>query len=101
MLVRRKSPQWLHIAHLPRELAGGSFLRCRIVGRSYFWKWAGCVLADVSGADAASGQELAAVVFMSGWAVVRRSDLLAGFGGSLDECLPDAQNGWLSVGACG
>jgi len=34
---------------------------------------------------------------MAGRAVVWRGDALAGFGGLLDERLPDAQNGWLAV----
>jgi hypothetical protein len=54
-------------------------------------------LADVSGADAAVAQQQAAVVFVAVWAVVWWGDALAGFGGSLDERLPDAQNGWLAV----
>ena len=66
-----------------------------------FRKWSGCVLRDVSGADAAAGQQEAAVVFVAGWAVVRWCDFLAGFSGFLDERLADAQNGWFAVGACG
>ena len=64
-------------------------------------KWSGCVLADVSGADAAAGQQQAAMVFVAGWAVIGWGDLLAGFGGFIDECLADAQNGWFAVGAWG
>jgi len=64
---------------------------------SWFRKWSGCVLADVSGADAAVSQQKAAVVFLAVCAVVWRGDALAGFGGLLDERLPDAQNGWLAV----
>jgi len=56
-------------------------------------KWSGCVLADVAGADAMAGQKQAAVVFVAGGAMVGRGDFLAGFGGLLDERLPDAQNG--------
>jgi hypothetical protein len=55
----------------------------------------------MAGADAAAGQQKAAVVFVAGRAVVGWGDTLAGFSSSLDECLADAQNGWLSVGACG
>ena len=68
---------------------------------SCFWKWSRCVLADVAGADAAAGQQQAAVVFVASWAVIGWGDLLAVFGGFLDECLADAQNGWFAVGACG
>jgi len=54
-------------------------------------------LRDVAGADAAAGQQEAAVVFLAVCAVVGWGDSLAGFGGLLDERLPDAQNGWLAV----
>ena len=66
---------------------------------SYFClvgEWSGCVLTNVAGADAAADVEQAAVVFVAVCAVVGRGDALAGFGGSLDERLPDAQNGWLA-----
>ncbi len=51
----------------------------------------------MAGADAAADVEQAAVIFVAGRAVVGWGDSLAGFGGLLDERLPDAQNGWLAV----
>ena len=54
-------------------------------------------MADVAGADAAAGQQEGAVVFLAVCAVVGWGDSLAGFGGSLNQCLADAQNGWFAV----
>jgi hypothetical protein len=62
-----------------------------------FGEWSRRVLTDVAGADAAADVEQAAMVFVAGWAVVWWGNFLAGFGGLLDERLPDAQNGWLAV----